>query len=254
MKAVLSFFILLVLTSTTQASWFDKKISGRYLYDVFRKQGVPKQAVERVFEFLDLNADKKFKLKLNEETTTKKIANKDYAVIVDFSKPSSEKRLYFMNLKNGGVEKYYVAHGVNSGEDRAVSFSNEIDSRKSSLGFYITGSIYTGKHGESLYLHGLEKTNDLAFKRDIVMHGAKYVSLEFLEKYGRMGRSWGCPAVSEAVNKKLLPLIKGGAVFYAYHKELVLMTQARATIQNVRGDQRDTSENGHNVVFEELDP
>lgn len=162
--------------------------------------------------------------------------------------------MYFLNLESGAVEKYFVAHGVNTGEDQAISFSNIIDSRKSSLGFFLTGSTYIGSKGESLILHGLEKSNDRAFERAIVMHGAPYVSMDFLNKYGRMGRSWGCPAVSDAINKKLLPNIKDGAILYAYHKDLMPVTQTSPTIQNVGGNQKSTSEDGNKVVPEELNP
>ncbi|WP_374080154.1 murein L,D-transpeptidase catalytic domain family protein [Bdellovibrio bacteriovorus] len=243
------------ISSTSSAeSWYQKKIGGKLLYDLYVSAGVPNAALERTFEFLDINDDKTFKVKLIDESTTKKITNKNYAIIIDYSKPSSSRRLYFLDLKNGKVEKYYVAHGVNTGEDKAVSFSNQMDSKKSSLGFYITGSTYEGKHGESLYLHGLEKSNDRAFERAIVMHGASYVSMDFLEKYGRMGRSWGCPAVSEAINEKLLPLIKGGAVFYAYHKDLMPMTQASPAIQDVGDNKEDTAKQSDEVVPEELNP
>lgn len=255
MKFIGGVFIFLFMASQSRAgSWYERKVEGKLLYDLYKEAGVPTSALERTFEFLDLNEDKEFTVNLHQEKTTKKISNKDYAVIIDYSKPSSTRRLYFLNLKDGKVEKYYVAHGVNTGEDEALSFSNQMDSKKSSLGFFITGSSYQGSHGESLFLHGLEKSNDRAFERAIVMHGADYVSLDFLEKYGRMGRSWGCPAVSPAINKKLLPLIKNGAVFYAYHKDLMPVTQTSPTIQNVGNDQKNAPENSNKVVPEELNP
>nr|WP_295906041.1 murein L,D-transpeptidase catalytic domain family protein [uncultured Bdellovibrio sp.] len=254
MKSLVCFAVLLSTSMCFADSWYTKKIEGKLLYDLYKDSGVPKEALERTFEFLDINDQKEFKVKLYDEPTTKKIANKNYAVIIDYSKPSSSRRLYLLDLKKGTVEKYYVAHGVNSGEDEAVSFSNQIDSKKSSLGFYITGSTYEGNHGESLYLHGLEKSNNNAFERAIVMHGASYVSMDFLEQYGRMGRSWGCPAVSEAISQKILPLIKGGAVLYAYHKSLMSVTQASPTVQNVSRDKEQTAEDSHEVVPEELNP
>lgn len=255
MKVVFCLTTILMVSSQALAeSWFEKKISGKLLYDLYKEAGVPPTAVERTFEFLDLNENKEFKVKLNQGLKNVKIANKKYAIIIDFSKPSSSRRLYFLNLESGVVEKYFVAHGVNTGEDLAISFSNIIDSRKSSLGFFLTGSTYIGSKGESLILHGLEKSNDRAFERAIVMHGAAYVSMDFLNKYGRMGRSWGCPAVSEAINKKLLPNIKDGAILYAYHKDLMPVTQTSPTIQNVGGDQKSTPEDGNKVVPEELNP
>ena len=235
-------------------SWYDKKVKGTLLYDMYKKAGVPEPALQRTFEFLDLNDNKEFKVKADNETVTKEIDNKNYAVIIDFSKPSSSRRLYLMNLTSGQVEKYYVAHGVNTGEDDAQKFSNIPDSKKSSLGFYLTGSPYVGKHGQSLHLYGLEKSNDKAFERDIVMHGASYVSVDFLDKYGRMGRSWGCPAVSEAIIKKLIPILKDGAVVYAYHKDLMPVARTSPAVQNVGDNQTSTASHSDNVMPEELNP
>lgn len=246
--------ILLVTSQSFASSWFEKKVDGKLLYDLFEKADVPKPAIERTFEFLDLNEDKEFKVRINQDFKNLKIANKKYAIIIDFTKPSSSRRLYFLNLESGTVEKYYVAHGVNTGEDLATDFSNKMDSKKTSLGFYITGSTYVGSKGQALVLHGIEKSNDRAFERAIVMHGANYVSMDFLNKYGRMGRSWGCPAVSQEINKKLLPQIKDGAIIYAYHKDLMPMAQTSPTVQNVGGNQKSTSENGNKIMPEELNP
>jgi hypothetical protein len=263
---------LLFLTSlTAQAeSWYEKKVDNVLLYDLFVKAGVPAPAVQRTFEFLDINQDKEFEVKVNDEMVPKTIANKDYAVIVDYSQPSTERRLFLLNLKTGTVDKYFVAHGVKSGITQATSFSNRDNSRQTSLGLYLTGNSYQGSHGESLYLHGLEASNNNAFNRDIVMHGAKYISLDFLEKYGRMGRSWGCPAVSMAIIKKIVPRIQGGAVFFAYHKDLAIkealsikedkeqpsvpVAQTSTAVQEVGKDQQAATKDSDNVVPEEINP
>lgn len=250
----LAAFIFIAPPLYAASSWYEKKAQGQLLYDLYTKAGVPQAAVQRTFEFLDLNENKEFKVKADDKVIEKEITNKNFAVIIDFSKPSSTRRLYLLNLKTGQVEKYYVAHGVNTGEDSATRFSNVPDSRKSSLGLYLTGSEYSGKHGDSLYLYGLEPSNNRAFERNIVMHGAEYVSLDFLDKYGRMGRSWGCPAVSKAIIKKLLPLLKDGAVIYAYHKDLMPVTQTSPAIQNVSNDKENTANNSHSIVPEEIDP
>lgn len=235
-------------------SWYEKKAKGALLYDLYKKAGVPERAVQRTFEFLDLNSDKDFNVRADDHLVRKEIANKNYAIVIDFSKPSTQRRLYLLNLKTGQVEKYFVAHGINTGDIEAEKFSNAIDSRKSSLGLYLTGSSYVGKHGESIYLYGLEKSNDRAFERAIVMHGASYVSMDFLGKHGRMGRSWGCPVVSDAIIKKLIPIIKEGAVVYAYHKDLMPMTQTSPTVQNVSNNKAKTSKNSNNIVPQEIDP
>ncbi|MGZ3768894.1 MAG: murein L,D-transpeptidase catalytic domain family protein [Bdellovibrio sp.] len=246
--------LLLFAVQAHAESWFEKKVNGKLLYDLFRQAEVPTPALERTLEFLDLNENSEFKIKLSDDLKTVRLTNKKFAVIIDYSKPSSTRRLYFMNLETGTVEKYFVAHGVNTGNDVASKFSNKMDSKQTSLGFFLTGSTYVGSNGESLHLYGLEKSNDKAFERDIVMHGAEYVSMDFLNKYGRMGRSWGCPAVSKEINKKLLPAIKDGAILYAYHKDLMPMTQTSPSVQNMGGDQGNTAEDSDKVVPEELNP
>lgn len=262
MKNIFGLLLTLACTLSVQAaeqthpaSWFDKKIKTTRLYDKLLKSGVPEPALHRVFEFLDINDGKSFKVKADEnKTVILSINNKHYAVVIDFTKPSSERRFYFMDLADGDVEKYYVAHGVNTGADEAENFSNTPDSKETSLGLYLTGSNYSGKHGNSLYLYGLEKSNNNAFDRNIVMHGAQYVSMDFLGKYGRMGRSWGCPAVSQPISQKLIPLLKNGAIFYAYHQKLMRVALASPTVQEVSTNQQPAPDNGHQVVPEESEP
>ena len=247
--------ITLLISSAAHAnSWYDKKVGSTLLYDKFISAGIPAEALQRTFEFLDVNENKNFHVKLGEKIITKTVANESYAVIIDYSRPSSERRLLLLDLERGTTQKFFVAHGVRTGNDRAIKFSNKQDSRQTSLGLFLTGSAYEGSHGESLYLHGLEDSNSNAFNRDIVMHGAQYVSQEFLEKYGRMGRSWGCPAVAKPIMKKILPLIKDGAVLYAYHKDLMPVAQASPTIQEVSKDQQTAADNNNNVLPEEINP
>jgi len=138
--------------------------------------------------------------------------------IADFSKSSREKRLYVIDLENYKLLlNTYVAHGRNSGDDYANRFSNKESSFQSSLGFYRTMETYQGKHGLSLRLEGLEKgINDLAYRRAIVMHGADYVSEQFIKKTGRLGRSLGCPAVSEKDHKLLINLLSDGGGLFIY--------------------------------------
>ncbi len=147
-----------------------------------------------------------------------KIANKSILTIIDFSKPSSEKRLFVIDTETGDVLfKTLVAHGRNSGKEIANNFSNAASSFASSLGFYTTAGVYKGKHGVSLRLNGCEKGfNDKAYKRAIVMHGADYVSESFIEQNGYLGRSHGCPAVPAALSKKIIDVIKDGSCLFIY--------------------------------------
>lgn len=151
----------------------------------------------------------------------KGLASKDLVTVIDYSKPSIEKRLWVIDVAAKKVVFHeLVAHGRGSGENLALSFGNENASHKSSLGVFVTGETYSGKHGYSLRLDGLEKgVNDRARERAIVIHGADYVTSAFAEKHGRLGRSHGCPAVGPAVAKPLIDAIKEGSVVVAWYRD-----------------------------------
>jgi hypothetical protein len=138
--------------------------------------------------------------------------------IIDFGLPSDKKRLWVLDLINYKVLFCcLVSHGRNSGDLMAENFSNTPGSNASSPGFYTTGETYIGKHGLSLALDGLETgINDNARMRAIVIHGANYVSTDFIRKYGRLGRSFGCPAVPEELSKEIIQTIKGGSCLFIY--------------------------------------
>jgi hypothetical protein len=150
-----------------------------------------------------------------------KIANDNIISIADFTKPSSQKRLFVIDLKNVKVLfNTYVAHGQHTGEAFAKYFSNKPESFQSSRGFYRTSSTYIGKNGYSMKLEGLEAgINDLAEARAIVMHGAPYVSESFIHARGFLGRSWGCPAVPEELNKPIIEKIKNGTCLFIYSED-----------------------------------
>jgi L,D-transpeptidase catalytic domain len=147
------------------------------------------------------------------------LIEKDILTIVDFSLSSTVKRLWVIDLKTNTVLfNTLVAHGRNTGEEFAKSFSNQAESFKSSLGFYATAEVYNGKHGMSLKLDGLEKgINDNARERAVVMHGADYVSDTFIKGNKRLGRSQGCPAVPVEMNEKIIKVIKNKSCLYIYH-------------------------------------
>ncbi len=148
--------------------------------------------------------------------------SKNIISIVDFTKPSSEKRLTIIDLDAEKVLYYtYVAHGKFTGENESEHYSNVPQSKKSSLGFYKTAETYNGKHGYSLRLDGLEEgINHNARSRAIVLHGANYVSEEFIQSHGRLGRSWGCPAVANELSQPIINTIKGGSCLYIFDNDV----------------------------------
>ncbi len=148
--------------------------------------------------------------------------------IVDFSLPSSKKRLFIIDLKNIKLLfNTYVAHGRNSGKELATEFSNRGESYESSLGFYVTQDTYTGKHGYSLHLEGEERgINDNARNREIVMHSAPYVSESFIQSQGYIGRSLGCPALPENIYKPIIEKIKDGTCLFLYSPDRYYATHS----------------------------
>lgn len=151
-----------------------------------------------------------------------KLNNPNIITIADYSQSSSKKRLYVIDLKIGKLLfNTYVAHGRNTGEEFAKSFSNEEGSLKSSLGFYITEHPIVGSHtGYALMINGVEKgINDNAAKRAIIIHSADYATETFIKKHGRLGRSFGCPVLPPDMNKPIIESIKGGTCLFIYHPD-----------------------------------
>ena len=154
-----------------------------------------------------------------ERLKEKGLVEKDILTIVDFSLSSNQKRLWVIDMTTHTVLFHsLVAHGRNTGNEFATKFSNKSESNQSSLGFYATGEIYTGKHGKSLRLDGLEKgVNDNARNRAVVIHGADYVSESFIRNHSRLGRSLGCPALPVELNAKIIEVIKEKSCLFIYH-------------------------------------
>jgi len=146
------------------------------------------------------------------------VGNPRLLTVIDYSRPSTEPRLWVLDLVTRAiVQRELVAHGKGSGGNVATSFSNVEGSHKSSLGLFVTDAAYTGQNGYSLRLRGLDPgVNDRAYARDIVIHGAEYVSDVVARTLGRLGRSWGCPAVRPAIARTLIDAIKGGTVLFVY--------------------------------------
>ena len=147
-----------------------------------------------------------------------KLGDKNLLTIIDFTKPSTLKRFYTIDLDHFEVKYHtYVSHGKNTGENLAQRFSNEVYSNQSSLGFYVTAETYIGSKGYSLKLDGTEKGyNDNMRERAVVMHEAEYVSERWIKTYGRLGRSQGCPALSKEISKEVISTIKDRTVIFAY--------------------------------------
>jgi hypothetical protein len=149
--------------------------------------------------------------------------------VIEYSKPSSEKRMWVFDMKSHElIYEELVAHGQGSGVNMATQFGNEAETHRTSLGLFKTDTTYLGKNGYSLRLDGLDKgINDQARDRAIVMHGAPYVSAAFVKATGRLGRSWGCPAISAAVAKQLIDRVKGGGLVFAYYPDAKLLKTSK---------------------------
>ena len=149
------------------------------------------------------------------------VRKQNLLTVIDYSLPSTQPRLFVFDL---GARKLLFrelcAHGKNSGDNMASYFSNEPGSEATSLGLFVTADTYNGSNGYSLRLKGLEEgINDMAWDRMIVMHGAYYVSREAIRALGRLGRSWGCPAIPVGAAKKIIDTIRGGSAVFAYYPE-----------------------------------
>lgn len=149
------------------------------------------------------------------------IRRHDLLTVIDYSIPSSQPRLFVFDLaKQKLLFRELVAHGKNSGGDAATFFSNDSGSEASSIGLFVTAGTYVGGNGLSLRLKGLESGfNDMAWDRAIVMHGAYYVSRQAIKLFGRLGRSWGCPAVRQEVASKIINTLRGGTPIFAYYPD-----------------------------------
>ena len=154
--------------------------------------------------------------------------NKDILTLIDFSKPSTAERMVVLDIRQKRIlYTSLVSHGKNSGGNYATSFSNENGSHKSSLGFYLTENTYQGRNGYSLILNGLEKgINDLAKQRAIVIHGASYSDPSVAASSGRLGRSFGCPALPVSVSKPIINTIKNGTLLFIYANDKNYLTQS----------------------------
>lgn len=196
-------------------------------YNHFLKLGVPAAPLKRSLEFLVQGYGRTLMLKGMEQLRPVAMRNDRYLAIADYSQPSTEKRFYLLDLKNNTVERHYVAHGKNTGGKWAQKFSNNFDSKQTSLGFYLTGELYESRAfgGTAMKVYGMEATNYNAYARYIVVHQADYATEEFIEERrntpgdtARLGRSHGCFALDPDIAPEVINKLKGGALIYSYTK------------------------------------
>ncbi len=149
------------------------------------------------------------------------LVEKEILTIIDFSLSSTKKRIWVMDMKNNEVLIHsVVSHGKNTGDEFATKFSNTLNSLQSSLGFYVTGETYFGGNGYSLFIDGMEREfNSRARERYVVIHGAAYANPESIANMGRLGRSYGCPAVPTAITKEFIDTIKDKSVVYIHSND-----------------------------------
>jgi hypothetical protein len=226
---VSAFSLVIILSSAfhSRALNFDRYAEEAYaLYEAIDLQGNEAPP----FDLFHLGLSGYQKLETKYQLTTKSILT-----LIDFRRSSNEKRLWVIDLKNKKILYHSLtAHGRNSGDVFARNFSNVPNSNQSSLGFYITGKTYLGKHGVSLKLHGVEAgINDKAEARAIVMHGADYVSESFIKKHGRLGRSFGCPAVPMEFHKKIISQLADGTCLFIFYPDPNYIS--RTAIANIVG-------------------
>ena len=193
-------------------------------------------ALEATLERLAANAPRldrdvlRLALQARDRATASGLAKKsELLTVIDYSLPSTAKRLWVFDVASGDVLfNELVAHGKNTGDNFAQRFSNKDGSLQTSIGLFRTVGTYNGGNGYSLKLHGLEPGfNDQAERRSVVMHGAPYVSEDFAKAHGRIGRSWGCPALSQKVAGKVIDTIKGGTLLFSYYPDQDWLTSSR---------------------------
>ena len=215
MKRLLFLLVLLLLLAVDHVQAGEPYADRFYTNKLFSALNLAENGLKReVFNFAIRGWEKL--------SLSGKLHNSGIVTIADYSQSSNKKRLYVIDLKNMKLLfNTYVAHGRNTGDEFASSFSNKEGSLKTSLGFYVTENPIIGSHtGFSLMINGVEKgINDNAEKRAIIMHAADYATEDFIRKYGRLGRSLGCPAVPPEFNQLIIEAIKGGTCLFLYNPD-----------------------------------
>ncbi|OGV39193.1 MAG: hypothetical protein A3F46_08480 [Legionellales bacterium RIFCSPHIGHO2_12_FULL_42_9] len=240
MKEKLLLFLLIGVTMTCWAlptaqflqrkeiNYTDNPTINEILFDFSTEQVIPDATLPPFNEIKEMLETQAFtlnravinKLLTSLQCTAKSNLNQNTILtVIDYSLPSSEKRIWVFDLKQKKLLFHtYVSHGIKSGAAVTDYFSNTNDSKASSIGVYKTGEAYYGREGQTVRLDGLDKGfNDNAMRRYIVMHGGWYVDENFIKKYGRAGRSWGCPALPPTLAKPIINTIKENSLFVIYY-------------------------------------
>lgn len=222
--------ILLVLLFSPFVLFVAGKPSSDELPKTDLPEPSPTELLERSYNNLGLEGKVSFEAYKSAMIGYSKIENrgKDILTLIDFSLPSTSERLFVIDVAAEKVLFHsVVAHGRNSGGNYATSFSNVSGSHKSSLGFYLTANTYKGRNGYSLILEGLEKGfNDKARQRAIVVHGAAYANPDVCASGGRLGRSFGCPALPHSITRDVIDTIKDGSVMFIYANQPEYLTKS----------------------------
>jgi len=223
-----------IIVNNTRATWNEKKARNEAAAKKTEMRMIIATA-NSIYEEMDLEdsglSRKAFEYAWTGYYKLKKkglLRRSNILSICDFSQSSSNQRLYVIDVRNRRLlYRTFVAHGINSGEEYATSFSNQMESCKSSLGFFVTTSVYTGVNGVSLRINGVDRGfNDNALKRAIVIHGAGYVSKRILNKYGVMGTTFGCPAIPTEMTTQIIPVVKNGSCWFIYYPSKKYLSQS----------------------------
>jgi len=222
---ILAFITLFTLTSAAPVRSTNPSVSKSTItafYQRIKTTGINSEAFE-----LGLNGY--YRLIARGE-----LKNKTYLTIADMSLSSNEERLYVIDIKQQKVVYHtLVAHGMKSGDEFATKFSNIESSHQTSLGFYKISETYDGKHGLSIRLDGLEESNNLARERAVVIHQADYVSEEFIRNNGRLGRSFGCPAIPAENYEEIVNKIKDGSCLFIYYPDQKYLDRSDLAVKMV---------------------
>lgn len=220
------FFMFVFLLMSTNVFFSKSNTNPKILKTNVLKVNTELSSAEEIYNNLDsanfslpnLESFKEALVGFNKLKEQGKVS-KNIITLIDFSLSANTKRLWVIDLDTRTILLHsLVAHGRNTGQEYANSFSNAAESYKSSLGFYLTAEVYNGKHGKSLRLDGIEKgINDNARNRAVVVHGANYVSNSFIQNNKRLGRSLGCPAVPVEITNKLIETIQNKTCLFIYY-------------------------------------